>query len=129
MSKDLPYISASEVAEASYCSYRLQNRLNKVSVSKRAQKAAIRGNKRHDYQNRIGKDRRCFVATYAYGADDYRTHQLRIFRDQVLACSLLGKCFIATYYMVSPTLISVARKSPLVDRILKKCLNFISSWV
>tara|TARA_B100002049_G_scaffold229110_1_gene204324 strand:+ start:68199 stop:68588 length:390 start_codon:yes stop_codon:yes gene_type:complete len=129
MSKALPYVSASEVAEASYCSYRLQNRLNKVPVSKRALKSAIRGNKKHDYQNRIGKDRRCFVATYAYGVDDYRTQQLRIFRDQVLACSLLGRCLIAAYYIVSPHLVLVARKFPLVDRILRKCLNFISSWV
>lgn len=129
MSEKFPYVSASEVADASYCSYRLQNSLSNISVSKRALKSAKKGNKKHDYQNRVGRDRRCFIATYAYGVEDCRTRQLRIFRDQVLAVSLLGRCFITFYYMVSPHLISFASKSPLFDRILKKCLNSISSWL
>ena len=129
MSEELPYVSASEVADASYCSYRLQNSLSNVSASKRAMKSAKKGNNKHDYQNRVGRDRRCFVATYAYGMEDCRTRQLRIFRDQVLAVSFLGRCFIAFYYLVSPHLILIASKFPLFDRILKKCLNSISSLV
>ena len=129
MSDYIPYVSASEVADASFCSYRLQNRLKGLRPSKAFIKSAKRGNKKHDYQNRVGRDRRCYIATYAYGSSHPVTNNLRDFRDKVLLSNGIGKLFVHIYYITSPHLIWVCNRFPLIDKVVKQCLNRITSFL
>lgn len=50
------------------------------------------------------QDRRCFVATAAFGADAPETVALRAFRDRTLVKTTLGRTFIKFYYSTSPAL-------------------------
>jgi len=92
-------------------------------------KKSKKGNKKHDHQNRVGRDRRCFVATHAYGEDDLRTIKLRGFRDQCLNSFNVGRVLVRIYYATSPYLVLLAQKNKTVDRTLKKCLNIITRLV
>ena len=48
----------------------------------------------------------CYIATCVYGSYDCpQVRILRRFRDDILASTLGGRCFIRTYYTVSPTLV------------------------
>lgn len=48
----------------------------------------------------------CYVATAVYGSYDCpEVWTLRRFRDHYLARRFWGRCFIRTYYAVSPTLV------------------------
>ena len=49
----------------------------------------------------------CYVATCVYGSYDCpQVWTLRRYRDEVLANTWHGRCFIRTYYAISPTLVS-----------------------
>lgn len=59
------------------------------------------------------KSRLCFVATAAFGSPTNEEVQtLRRFRDEVLERSALGRCFIRSYYRVSPPLANLIAGSP-----------------
>lgn len=120
-------VSASEVSEAFFCSYRLRNRLNGVTVSKRFKKSAKRGDSKHEYQNRIGRDKRCFISTYALGDEHPDTVRLRVFRDQVLMTSFIGRLIVRMYYLISPRLVHLCANNPSLDKLVKKCLKSIIS--
>ena len=48
----------------------------------------------------------CYVATVVYGSYDCpQVWTLRRYRDDTLASTLAGRCFIHTYYAISPTLV------------------------
>ena len=48
----------------------------------------------------------CYVATAVYGSYDCpQVWTLRRYRDDTLASTLAGRCFIHTYYAISPTLV------------------------
>ncbi|MCC8098649.1 MAG: hypothetical protein LIO78_01095 [Clostridiales bacterium] len=48
----------------------------------------------------------CYVATCVYGSYDCpQVWTLRRFRDNTLARTRLGRCFIHTYYTISPTIV------------------------
>ena len=48
----------------------------------------------------------CYIATAVYGSYDCpQVWTLRRYRDDTLASTLAGRCFIHTYYAVSPTLV------------------------
>lgn len=55
----------------------------------------------------------CFVATAAYGSymDDH-VATLRNFRDECLMTSTAGRCFVNTYYTVSPRVAEVIAHNP-----------------
>jgi hypothetical protein len=73
------------------------------------------------------RDRRCYVASYAFGEDDPITHALRVWRDEVLLHMRLGRIFVRVYYRISPSLIRVARHLPFFKRftafVIKKCVD------
>lgn len=61
----------------------------------------------------------CYIATAVYGSYDApQVLTLRRFRDDVLAHSVLGRCFIRTYYRLSP---------PIAERL--KDAKMINGWV
>jgi hypothetical protein len=58
------------------------------------------------------RDKRCFVATCVYGAEDARTEQLREYRDRVLAHVFAGRALISIYYVVSPWIVRLLERCP-----------------
>lgn len=53
-----------------------------------------------------GKKSGCYIATCVYGSYDCpQVWTLRRFRDNALATTCLGRCFVRAYYMISPTLV------------------------
>jgi len=70
-------------------------------------------------------DKRCFVASAVYGPDDWRTDQLRVFRDRVLKRSWLGRAAISVYYAVSPGLAGMATRSPYLKSLFVFTLDHI----
>lgn len=69
----------------------------------------------------------CYVATCVYGSYDCApVWTLRRFRDENLAKTVLGRCFIRCYYSISPTVVRlfgdtkwfVGATKPLLDRLV-----------
>lgn len=70
----------------------------------------------------------CYVATSIYGSYDCpQVWTLRRFRDDTLDASWFGRCFIKTYYAISPTLVKWFGESaifkgvftPVLDKMVK----------
>ncbi len=47
----------------------------------------------------------CYLATYAYGAEDMHVQALTKFRDQTLLTNRWGQTFVSIYYKVSPVIV------------------------
>lgn len=55
-----------------------------------------------------GKKQGCYIATCVYGSYDCpQVWILRRYRDEILKKSVPGRCFVAVYYAISPTLVHV----------------------
>ena len=67
----------------------------------------------------------CFIASAVYGPEAEELLALRRFRDNVLCPSLLGRCFIRTYYAVSPSVASALKKSPAARARVLALLNLL----
>ncbi|MES3038012.1 MAG: CFI-box-CTERM domain-containing protein [Bdellovibrionota bacterium] len=53
----------------------------------------------------ILSDKKCFIATAAYGSDmDQHVETLRVFRNEFMAHSALGRAMVKAYYRLSPPL-------------------------
>lgn len=70
----------------------------------------------------------CYVATSVYGSYDCpEVWTLRRYRDSSLAQSVAGRCFIKSYYAISPTVVKLLGKKewfnnlwrPILDRFVK----------
>jgi hypothetical protein len=62
----------------------------------------------------------CFVATLAFGSQDaYPVQLLRLFRDQVLHSSQLGKVFVSFYYRYSPHWVTALEQRPVLVGFIK----------
>ncbi|WP_455502434.1 CFI-box-CTERM domain-containing protein [Gemmiger sp.] len=78
------------------------------------------------YNNTRGKKQGCYVATCVYGSYDCpQVWVLRRYRDEVLKKSALGRCFVATYYAISPTLVRVFGKNANVRTVWRGMLDHI----
>lgn len=81
----------------------------------------------------IQKDSKCFIATAAYGSPlAQEVIILKNFRDNVLLKSFAGKLFVYTYYIISPPIASMVKKSDFLKTItlkyvLSPVLKYISS--
>lgn len=66
----------------------------------------------------------CYIATAIYGSYDCpQVWTLRRYRDSRLASSFLGRCFIHTYYAISPTLIQWFGENDLIVNNWRKILD------
>jgi len=66
----------------------------------------------------------CYIATMAYGSYEHpQVIQLRIFRDNVLSKSTLGRSFINYYYQYSPKLVERLKNKPLINKAIRSILN------
>jgi serine/threonine protein kinase len=71
----------------------------------------------------------CFIATAIYGIDAPETHALRVWRDNSLLQSQIGRCAVFAYYKISPSLVPVLKRnlwlSKLVRSVLDRLVNLI----
>jgi len=66
----------------------------------------------------------CYIATMAYGGYEHpKVLELRIFRDEMLAHSKIGRWFIRTYYKVSPKLVELLKDKPVINSVIRFLLN------
>ncbi len=74
------------------------------------------------------EDGGCYIATSIYGSYDCpEVWILRRFRDNTLNNYLLGKCFIKTYYTISPSLVKWFGSSLIFKRTFTPMLNKLVS--
>jgi tetratricopeptide (TPR) repeat protein len=67
----------------------------------------------------LGRDKRCFIATAALGADAAEVECLRAWRDDVLYPTRSGRAAISAYYRVSPPIARVIAAYPTVRRFVR----------
>lgn len=123
------YHSITDIVATVYCEQKLvfdrtHGRATPLSV--RAKAAA--GTFEHlrfqaEGQTRAAFDKRCFIATQVYGGDARETQFLRAWRDQVLLRCPAGRLLAMIYYQVSPWLIPVLRRVPLLERLVRRGLD------
>jgi hypothetical protein len=66
----------------------------------------------------------CYIATMAYGSYEHpKVLELRIFRDETLAYSRIGRWLIRTYYKVSPKLVELLKDKPAIHAAIRFSLN------
>ncbi|MGO2242672.1 MAG: CFI-box-CTERM domain-containing protein [Halomonas sp.] len=85
-----------------------------------------------DIQNNLNAVRssQCVVATAAFGSPlASEVNTLRAWRDKALRKSVLGKLFIATYYIVSPPLARLVRRSNILRAIVRAGLRPVIKYV
>lgn len=80
------------------------------------------GKPRPRYRSR---DTRCFIASQVYGAAAVETNTLRAWRDAELLPTRAGRVFVAAYYVASPALVQILKRSPRLTRWARRCLDAI----
>lgn len=118
-------VSASDVGRAAYCPHYLQLKHSGAKVSAAAEVARKKGDVKHEEFNQKAVDQRCYVASYLYGPYDCRTARLRKFRDDRLIGTLAGRACVSCYYTISPALVSLARRSKVVRRVVNSLVNCV----
>ena len=66
---------------------------------------------------------KCFIASAVYGVDSKETAKLRQWRDKTLERYILGRCFIAIYYFVSPHIVPIILKHKSIQFSIKRLLD------
>lgn len=69
------------------------------------------------------RDRRCFIATAAYGESAPETRALRAWRDRVLRPTPWGRGLIRLYYRLSPPLARLLARRPAWRRAVRRLLD------
>lgn len=117
-------ISASELAQASVCEQQLVFDATHGKKHSGEREAKIRaGLAAHDtlhtdamlaYSNveTSREDRRCFIATVAFGPDAPETDALRMFRDRALLPHQVGRALVSFYYLLSPPVARFLEQHP-----------------
>lgn len=113
-----PWVNASSVGEAEFCPQSFYLRSSGEKPNSQAKSQMQRGEMKHAA---VSQDRRCYIATYAFGDDHTITSGLRDWRDSVLLHTWYGNLLIECYYKLSPCLIKVFGKNRLFNR-MAKCL-------
>lgn len=129
MTKRKALVSASDIGKAAYCPHSLSLSKRSARESDEGVKAKDRGIELHeDLTSKVlgSDDRRCYVATYAFGADHQVTNDLRAWRDRVLMPSRLGRVLVGAYYKLSPSLVSACERWPALGRLIKRAVRCIS---
>lgn len=114
------YTSVSEIVSGVYCENKmvLDIRYGKRQT-RRVARLAKDGDRRHkEFENqgrrKMKQDRRCYIATAIYGPDAAETQFLRDWRDRVLNPTVAGRLSVKTYYLLSPRLVAISARFPLI---------------
>lgn len=109
-------VSATELAKMGKCERQVYLDHQHGENTSLTEKFIKRGNQEHEEFNRrlSGKDKRCFIATAVFGIDAIETNILRQFRDEHLMPYKYGQIFTAFYYKISPYVVSIIEKYPIV---------------
>ena len=67
----------------------------------------------------------CYIATHCYGSTHPITASLRDFRDQSLRSTLSGRVFIASYEAISPSLVKICYRHPLLTKFFDPIFYFL----
>lgn len=123
MSKKRALVSASDIGKAAYCPHSLSLSKRSTRESDESVRAKDRGVELHeDLTSKVlgSDDRRCYVATYAFGADHPVTSDLRAWRDRVLMPTCAGRGLVGVYYALSPWLVGACKRWPALGRLIKR---------
>ena len=74
-------------------------------------------------------DRRCFIASFALGIDDPDTQLLRLWRDQRLMPSRVGRTMVLFYYHVSPVMVRILSALPYARQACNYILRCIAFYL
>mgnify|MGYP006892259313 CR=1 FL=1 len=119
-----PWVPPRDAGRTAFCPRAVQLKYAGAKVNQEASVARAAGTEAHAELN-AAVDRRCYIATCAFGDDDRRTWNLRTYRDEVLAKSIAGRVLINLYYMTSPHLVVVAERSPPFRRLVRRSLDLL----
>lgn len=71
----------------------------------------------------------CFIATAIYGSDAYETNVLRIWRDQCLLPSSIGRVAVRFYYAISPYFVPFLNHNKIAASFTRWVLDKIIYWI
>lgn len=72
-----------------------------------------------------GQDKRCFVASAVYGVSAPETDELRVFRDRELLTRPAGSWAVRAYYALSPPLVRVMARVPVMRPLARSVLDVV----
>jgi ssDNA-binding Zn-finger/Zn-ribbon topoisomerase 1 len=119
------WVNASSIGEAEFCPQSFYLRRSGEKPNAQAKAQMQRGNLQHA---RVSSDRRCYIATYAFGEDHPIVEGLRRWRDRVLMKSWYGRVFVSCYYTISPLLICTIGKFSAFNWISRRLIIKIAKW-
>lgn len=130
-----PSVSATDIGNACYCPHSLELRLAGKPETSESKANKKRGTFLHGVQNEHAYSRakeislstgdsRCYVATHLFGIDHPKTQRLRMFRDRILLQSFTGRLFVRSYYRLSPKLINICTRYPLINSVVSAQVAF-----
>jgi len=105
-----------------------EGKINKDEARKLLERAAEIAPRDIDIQNNLKgiKSSSCFIATAAYGSPvATELHKLRDWRDEILLNSLLGRCFVKVYYLVSPPIAKFVSQQPKLKLFFRFFINLL----
>lgn len=81
---------------------------------------------KNELKNLYTKNKSCYVATMVYKDIDHpKVELLRRYRDNKLSKHILGMKIIKFYYAYSPKWVVFLKDKEILNRIIKKCLDFM----
>lgn len=134
------YLPATALASLGFCEVKILNegRYGRQSTAEQAESAKA-GIQEHDRFHQVvselhnqpkpPQDRRCFIATAMWGADDPRTQQLRDWRDRVLLTHRFGRCAAGVYYAINPSLVRLIERWPGLRGPAGRTLEWVRRWL
>ena len=120
------WVNASSIGEVEFCAQSFYLRQTGERPSLRAIEKMERGSLEHA---RVSSDRRCYIASYAFGEDHPVVENLRLFRDRVLMKTWYGRLFILFYYTLSPILIQTLGRFRLFNQLSKALVIKVAQWI
>lgn len=70
---------------------------------------------------------KCFIAGAVYGPTSPEVVSLRMFRDEIMGKSFLGRAFIRFYYGASPSVACMVARSPRAQKLIKRALDPVAA--
>lgn len=78
----------------------------------------------------VTSDKRCFIATAAYGSNDaIEVEQFRNYRDNTILNKKGGEFLVNTYYLISPFIAKILERSSFLRLQTRKFLNYLLVYI